>query len=114
MNAAAITDAIARLMSIAQRDTGQSRRVADFLLAWHNAEANGKWDPTDMWAVDEQIANDMMTVLAAIRRMHGAYPRELGFEREIKRVWALWRPDQAKRAEAERAQFGFTPEDHEH
>src|ERR1051326_3297513 len=28
--------AIRRLLSIALRDTGQSRRVADFLLAWYN------------------------------------------------------------------------------
>ena len=26
------------LLDIAHRDTGQSRRVAGFLLAWHNAE----------------------------------------------------------------------------
>ena len=32
-----------RLLRIARRDTGQSRRVADFLLAWHNAEENGGW-----------------------------------------------------------------------
>lgn len=29
--------ALERLITIAQRDTGQSRRVADFLLAWWNA-----------------------------------------------------------------------------
>jgi hypothetical protein len=36
---------------IAKRDTGQSRRVANFLLAWHNPEENGGWDPTDLWNV---------------------------------------------------------------
>lgn len=30
--------ALERLFQIALRDTGQSRRVANFLLAWHNAE----------------------------------------------------------------------------
>ena len=35
---------------------GQARRVADFLLAWHNAPENGGWDPTDLWNVDDAIA----------------------------------------------------------
>lgn len=34
--------ALERLLGHAQRDTGQSRRVADFLLAWWNA-ANCGW-----------------------------------------------------------------------
>ena len=34
-------EALTRLIEIAQKDTGQSRRVADFLLAWHNAAENG-------------------------------------------------------------------------
>lgn len=41
----AALSAIRRLMTIASQDTGQSRRVANFLLAWHNAEGNGGWDP---------------------------------------------------------------------
>jgi hypothetical protein len=32
-------EALGRLCLIAKRDTGQSRRVANFLLAWQNAEA---------------------------------------------------------------------------
>jgi hypothetical protein len=39
--------ALERLLRIARGDTGQSRRVANFLLAWHNAEENGGWDPVD-------------------------------------------------------------------
>ena len=33
--------AVARLLDIAKTDTGQARRVADFLLAWHSGEENG-------------------------------------------------------------------------
>ncbi len=82
--------AIERLLQIARRDTGQSRRVADFLLAWHNAHENGGWDPTDLWAVDEAIVSDMLTVLnliATVRR----YPPDLGFDAEIQAVWQQWR-----------------------
>jgi predicted lipid carrier protein YhbT len=82
--------ALERLLKIAQRDTGQSRRCADFLLAWHNAGENGGFDPTDLWNVDAEIADDMLTVLALIRSRR-SYPDELGFEREIQLVWELWR-----------------------
>jgi hypothetical protein len=60
-------------LAIIRRDTGQSRRVANFLLAWHNAEENGGWDPTDLWNVDTAVAGD------------------LGFEPAIKAIWVLWR-----------------------
>jgi hypothetical protein len=33
--------ALERLIQIAQRDTGQSRKVANFLLAWWNADECG-------------------------------------------------------------------------
>ena len=40
-----------------------ARRVANFLLAWHNAEENGGWDLVDLWNVD-----------AANRRRHADGP----------------------------------------
>jgi hypothetical protein len=33
-------NALERLLKVAGQDTGQARRVANFLLAWHNAEEN--------------------------------------------------------------------------
>jgi hypothetical protein len=84
--------AIERLLKIAMRDTGQSRRVADFLLAWYNAGENGGWDPTDLWAVDTVIADDMMTVLSLIHKGPiGKYPNDWGFRKEIDQVWNQWR-----------------------
>jgi hypothetical protein len=53
------------------------RRVAGFLLAWHNAEENGGWDPTDLWNVDAAIADDMLTVVRLLRDSH-RYPDGLG------------------------------------
>ena len=55
------------MISIASRDTGRSRHVANFLLAWHNAEENGGSDPVDLWNVDADIAADMLTLLQFIR-----------------------------------------------
>lgn len=82
--------ALRRLVEIALRGTGQSRRVADFLLAWHNAEENGGWDPTSLWAVDAAIAADLIAVLrmiSQIRRYPGDYPEA----RSIERIWQQWR-----------------------
>jgi hypothetical protein len=84
-------DALGRLLQIARRDTGQSRRVANFLLAWLNAEENGGWDPADLWSVDAGIADDMVSVISLIRHSGGKYPNDLGFEREISAVWRRWR-----------------------
>jgi ParB family transcriptional regulator, chromosome partitioning protein len=86
--------ALERLLRVARRDTGQARRVADFLLAWHNAEENGGWNPVDLWNVDAAIADDMLAVVRLIRESH-QYPDDLGFGEEIKAVWNLWRGGRA-------------------
>ena len=40
--------ALERLIKIAQGDTGQTHRVADFLLAWWNAGDCGSFDLTNL------------------------------------------------------------------
>ena len=47
-------------------------------------------DPVDLWNVDTEIADDMLTVVNLIRESH-RYPNDLGFEEEIQEVWRLWR-----------------------
>jgi len=83
-------EALGRLRAIGKRDTGQSRRVANFLLAWHNAEENGGWDPTDLWNVDTAVAQDLLTVLKLASESR-RYPGDLGFEPENNAIWQLWR-----------------------
>ena len=83
-------EALARLFPIALSDTGQARRVADFLLAWHNAAENGGWDPIDLWNVDDAIADDILCVLQLLHAEH-KYPDDLGFRPEIEAVWKRWR-----------------------
>ena len=90
----AALEAVARLLEVASKDTGQSRRVADFLLAWHNAAENGGWDPVGLWNVDKAIANDMLTVLRFLVHEH-TYPDGLGFKEEIAAVWLRWRGDRS-------------------
>lgn len=83
-------EALGRLMRIARNDTGQARRVANFLLAWHNTAENGGWDPTDLWNVGDEIAEDLLLVLAFLRRRH-EYADELRFGDEMQTVWEHWR-----------------------
>ncbi len=83
-------EALGRLCAIARRDTGQSRRVANFLLAWHNAQENGGWDPTDLWNVDTAVAEDLLIVLKLASESR-RYPGDLGFEPEMQAIWQLWR-----------------------
>ena len=82
--------ALERLLGIAARDTGQSRRVADFLLAWWNASECGGFDLTDLWGVDPQIAGDMITIFTMlIHCCH--YPDTLGYAEEFKALVREWR-----------------------
>lgn len=86
-------DALTRLITIAKRDNGQSKRVADFLLSWWNATSCGGFDLTDLWGVDAEIADDMLAVIGLIRETR-AHPDTLGTEihGQFKAMVALWRP----------------------
>ena len=88
----AALEAIGRLLEVAQGYGGQSARVADFLLAWHNSEENGGWNPVALWGLDAAIAADMVLALRFIAQEH-RYPDDLGFKREMAIVWSRWRGD---------------------
>lgn len=84
--------AFERLLDIARSDTGQARRVADFILAWWNPYSLGRFDITDVFAVDRSIAQDMATVFAYMASLNNAeHPVE--YRAEIERLIAFWRPD---------------------
>ncbi|WP_241081420.1 DUF7673 family protein, partial [Achromobacter xylosoxidans] len=85
--------ALQRLIEIARRDTPQSKRVADFLLSWWNATSCGGFDLSDLWSVDAEIGDDMVTVIGLIRRSR-AYPDTFGthVHDQFKALVALWRP----------------------
>lgn len=86
--------ALRRLIEIAKRDTGQSRRVADFLRAWWNASQCGGFDLTNLFAVDDAIAQDMVTVFALVARIN-KYPDTLGFGLDFESIVREWRPELA-------------------
>lgn len=88
------TDALSRLINIAMRDTGQSGRVASFLLSWWNATSCGGFDLADFWSIDAEIADDMLLVIGLIRQTR-AYPDTLGSDihGQFKTLVGLWRPN---------------------
>ena len=87
-------ESLERLIAIAQSDTGQARRVADFLLAWWNAGECGGFDLTNLWGVDASIAEDMVIVFSYVARAN-AYPDTLGFNAEFQSIVRGWRPELA-------------------
>ena len=83
--------ALERLIDIARRDTGQSRKAANFLLAWWNAQECGGFDLTDLWNVDRSIAQDMLTIFGLL--IHSMiYPDTLGYGSDFNALIRAWRP----------------------
>ena len=83
--------ALERLLDIARGDTGQSRMVANFLLAWWNAGECGGFDLTDVWGVDTAIAVDMLRVFALLAASR-QYPDALGYGKQFEAIVRTWRP----------------------
>ena len=82
--------ALERLVRIARGDSGQSRTVGDFLLAWWNAEEYGGFNLTDIWAVDTAIAEDMIAVLTQLVHCR-CYPDSLGYGQQFQSIVQHWR-----------------------
>ena len=82
---------VQRLLAIAEGDTGQSRTVAWFLLAWWNARACGGFDLADLWAVDADIARDMVATVAFVAA-HREYPTVYGLGPQFDALVRRWRP----------------------
>ncbi|MBB5704483.1 hypothetical protein FHS76_004401 [Ochrobactrum daejeonense] len=86
--------ALEKLLNVAHNDTGQGRRVANFLLAWWNADVHGGFDLADLANVDLEIAEDMVTVFTFLAREEDVvYPYE--YRSEIENVIHRWRPEKA-------------------
>ncbi len=86
------TAALERLIQVAQGDTGQSRRVADFFLAWWNAASCGAFDLATLWGVDTGLAKEMATVFGLVAKVN-QYPDSLGYEEPFKRIVHDWRSE---------------------
>jgi hypothetical protein len=89
--APSVREALERLIKIAKSDTGQSSRVANFLLAWWNAPRDGGFDMTDLWNVDRAIADDMCVVFNLIAHSW-SYPDLFGYRADFEQMVTNWRP----------------------
>lgn len=83
--------ALERLIAIAKRDTGQCRRVANFLLSWWGVDSCGAWDITDVWSLDCAITQDIFTVLSFLAQ-GCVYPDRLGYHDDFQEILRQWRP----------------------
>lgn len=83
--------ALEKLLNFAHEDTGQGRRVANFILAWWNAEVHGGFDLTDLDNVDPHIAEDMVIIFTWLARQDELiYPDD--YRQEIEKIISHWRP----------------------
>lgn len=83
--------ALERLLVIAGRDTGTSKRCADLLLAWWNARECGGFDFVDLWSLDPQTLGDALMVIGLIARTH-SYIDAFGYEPVMQGIISQWRP----------------------
>lgn len=84
--------ALDRLFDVAGHDTGQSRRGANFILAWSNADSLGGFDLSDIFAVDREIAGDMATIVRGLAEAPVAeYPE--AHRAQIEDLIRLWQPE---------------------
>ena len=91
--------ALENLLAHAQGDTGQSRRIADFLLAWWNPSACGAYDMTTGWGLDEAIVEDLCAVFRLATRAN-SYPDTLGYGPQFEAVVRAWRPELIEQKES--------------
>lgn len=82
--------ALENLIRVAKDDTGQSRIVANFLLAWWNGDECGGFNLVEAWGLDRDLVNDMITVFELIVRCH-QYPDTLDYKDDFTEIVRLWR-----------------------
>lgn len=86
-----VGEAIGRLIDIARSDTGQSGRVADFLLAWWNGDDNGHFPIIHLCNCDAVISEDMVTIMAHLAQEPTIYPDAWGYREAMEALVEQWR-----------------------
>ena len=86
--------ALDRLIQIAGSDTGQARRVANFLLAWWNGPDLGDFPIADIFGLDAALGHDIATLIGFLAGQPAAvYPDAFGRREDLTALVARWRPD---------------------
>jgi hypothetical protein len=85
-----MTEALERLLTIAQTDTGQGKIVANFILAWWNATEFGGFDLADLTNVDRSIREDMLEIIGYLASLSAVeYPT--AYRGAIEKIVRMWR-----------------------
>lgn len=83
---------LSRLIEVARSDTGQSAKVANFLLAWWNGDDWGHFDVSDIFGLDRAIGIDIATIIGYLADHPGAVYADAFGEREaMSELIGLWR-----------------------
>lgn len=91
--------ALDRLISLAMSDTGQSARVANFLLAWWDDSSWGAFPISDMFGLDKAVGLDIATIVGYLATYPGAvYPDAFSRRGEMAVLVDRWRPAPADAA----------------
>jgi len=98
-----VLHAVERLLPIAQSDTHQSARVADFLLAWWNGSDCGKFELTHLCNVDSEISEDMLIIMGFLAQNGVHYADAWGHRESMIKLWEQWRELPEPESESERA-----------
>lgn len=84
-------EAIGRLIVVANADTGQSARVADFLLAWWNGSNNGHFPILHLCNCDAIIGEDMLIIMAYLAQEPTVYADAWGYRDAMVGLVSQWR-----------------------
>lgn len=84
--------ALRRLYTVARSDTGQARRVANFLLAWWNGDDWGHFPITDLFGLDRSLATDIAAVVGYLAQQPAAvYPDRFLSHDDMAELVRRWR-----------------------
>ncbi|MGJ3629845.1 DUF7673 family protein [Sphingomonas sp. MMS24-JH45] len=78
-------EALGRLIAIADSDTGQSRRIASFLLSWWDG-AEGGAPIVDICEVDRELREDMLIIIAYLAENGVTYADAWGRREDMERL----------------------------
>ena len=86
--------ALDRLIRVARSDTGQARRVANFLLAWWNGPDLGDFPIADIFGLDVSLGRDIATIMGFLAGQPAAvYADAFDRREDMVSLVARWRPE---------------------
>lgn len=82
-------DALDRLITVAKADTGQSRRIAAFLLSWWDGPLGGA-PIMDIAEVDRPLREDMLIIIAYLAEHGVTYAYAWNRRADMETLIDLW------------------------